>query len=104
MAQTHQLDASKVHHEWNNAIPPRLEIDPGDTVVFDTRDAADGFYTTTSTAADVMQRVFKGHPLTGPVRVRGAVPGDVLVVEILGYTASTSWRTGVGMAAWPVSE
>ncbi len=24
--------------------------------------------------------------------------------EILGYTASTSWRTGVGMAAWPVSE
>jgi acetamidase/formamidase len=30
-----------------------------------------------------MRRVFKGHPLTGPVRVRGASPGDVLVVEIL---------------------
>ena len=83
MTQTHTLDASQVHHEWNNAIPPRLTIDPGDTVVFDTRDAADGFYTQKSTAADVMRRVFKGHPLTGPVRVRGAAPGDVLVVEIL---------------------
>jgi len=56
MAQTHTLDASQVHHEWNNAIPPRLTIDPGDTVVFDTRDAADGFYTQKSTAADVMRR------------------------------------------------
>jgi acetamidase/formamidase len=83
MADTHRLDASQVHHEWNNAIPPRLTIEPGDTVVFDTRDAADGFYNPKSTAADVMRRVFKGHPLTGPVRVRGAHPGDVLVVEIL---------------------
>jgi acetamidase/formamidase len=83
MAETHTLDASQVHHEWNNAIPPRLTIDPGDTVVFDTRDAADGFYTPKSTAEDVMRRVFKGHPLTGPLRVRGAQPGDVLVVEVL---------------------
>ena len=101
MAHTHNLDASTVHHEWNNAIPPRLEIDPGDTVVFDTRDAADGFYTTKSTSADVMQRVFKGHPLTGPVRVRGAVPGDVLVVEILDMRAApwgwTQIRPGRGL-------
>ena len=81
--KTHELKADVVHHEWNNAIPPRLEIDPGDTVIFETRDAADGFYTPSSTAADVMRRVFKGHPLTGPVRVRGARPGDVLVVEVL---------------------
>jgi len=80
---THRLDASQVHYEWNNALPPRLEIDPGDIVVFDTRDAADGHYKPTSTHADVMARgPFRGHPLTGPVRVRGAQPGDVLVVEI----------------------
>ena len=42
MARTHRLDAGQVHYEWNNAISPRLEIEPGDTVVFDTRDAADG--------------------------------------------------------------
>ena len=79
----HALDASVVHYEWNNALPPRLTIDPGDTVVFDTRDASDGFYHAKSTSADVVNRVFVGHPLTGPVFVRGARPGDVLVVDIL---------------------
>jgi acetamidase/formamidase len=84
MARTHALDAGEVHYEWNNAIPPRLEIDPGDTVVFGTRDAADGHYSRASSHADVLARgPFRGHPLTGPVRVRGAKPGDVLLVEIL---------------------
>jgi acetamidase/formamidase len=80
----HRLDASQVHYEWNNALPPRLEIAPGDTVVFDTRDAADGYYTRRSTSADAEARgPFRGHPLTGPVRVRGARPGDALVVEVI---------------------
>jgi acetamidase/formamidase len=80
----HELDAGQVHYEWNNAIAPRLEIEPGDTVVFQTRDAADLFYSRASTHADVLKRgPFRGHPLTGPVRVKGAEPGDVLVVEIL---------------------
>ena len=83
-ASMHELDASQVHYEWNNSIAPRLEIEPGDTVVFQTRDAADRFYSRVSTSADVLNRgPFRGHPLTGPVRVRGAEPGDVLVVEIL---------------------
>jgi acetamidase/formamidase len=88
---THTLDAETVHHEWNHAIPPRLEIDPGDTVVFDTRDAADRFYSKTSTAEDVARRVFRGHPLTGPVKVRGARPGDTLVVEILEVVPALDW-------------
>ncbi|HET8575723.1 MAG TPA: acetamidase/formamidase family protein [Methylomirabilota bacterium] len=84
MARTHQLEADQVHYEWNNALAPRLEIDPGDTVVFATRDAADRYYSRDSTHADVLARgPFRGHPLTGPVYVRGAEPGDVLVVEIL---------------------
>jgi acetamidase/formamidase len=83
-AMIHHLDAGQVQYEWNNSIPPRLEIDPGDTVVFDTRDAADRYYSRASTHADVLARgPFRGHPLTGPVRVRGARPGDALVVEIL---------------------
>ncbi len=81
---THVLDSSAVHYEWNNALAPRLVVEPGDTVVFDTRDAADGYYTPSSTHADVLARgPFRGHPLTGPVAVRDARPGDVLVVEIL---------------------
>ena len=84
IASTHHLDRETVHREWNNALPPRLTIDPGDTVVFDTRDAADGYYSPASSHADVIGRgPFRGHPLTGPVSVRGARRGDVLSVEIL---------------------
>src|SRR6266704_3220008 len=84
MPTTHHLDRDTVHREWNNALSPRLTIDPGDTVVFDTRDAADGYYSPSSTSADVLGRgPFRGHPLTGPVAVKGAQRGDVLTVEIL---------------------
>jgi acetamidase/formamidase len=107
MPATHALDARQVHYEWNNALPPRLEIDPGDTVVFDTRDAADGYYTWRSTSADVLGRgPFRGHPLTGPVRVRGAEPGDVLVVEVLDVRPAapfgwTAIRPGRGLLPEP---
>lgn len=103
MARTHHLDASTVHYEWNNALAPRLVVEPGDTVVFDTRDAADGYYTRDATHADVLARgPFRGHPLTGPVAVAGARAGDVLVVEILEVTprASFGWtaiRPGRGL-------
>ncbi len=81
---THHLDAETIHQEWDNAIPPRLTIDPGDTVVFDTRDAANRFYSRSSTHQDVLDRgPFRGHPLTGPVRIRGAQPGDTLVVDVV---------------------
>jgi acetamidase/formamidase len=88
----HRLDAEQVHKEWNNALPPRLTIDPGDTVVFDTRDAADRYYSRASTHDDVVKRgPFSGHPLTGPVRVRGAHPGDTLVVEVLDVRPALDW-------------
>jgi len=88
----HHVDAEEVHREWNNALPPRLTIDPGDTVVFDTRDAADRYYSKSSTHADVIGRgPFRGHPLTGPVSVRGAQPGDTLVVEVLDVRPALDW-------------
>jgi acetamidase/formamidase len=84
MSSTHRLDSSVVHYEWNNAIAPRLVVDSGDTIVVDTRDAGDGYYTPTSTSRDTAARgPLKGHPLSGPIAVRGARPGDVLVVEIV---------------------
>jgi acetamidase/formamidase len=88
----HRLDHEQIHQEWNNALAPRLTIDPGDTVVFETRDAANRFYTKDSTHEDVLRRgPFKGHPLTGPVAVRGARPGDTLVVEILDVQPALDW-------------
>ena len=88
----HHLDSGKVHYEWNNAEPPRLEITPGDTVSFDTRDAADGHYTRQSTPEDVLRRgPFRGHPLTGPVKVRDAAPGDTLIVHVVEVVPALDW-------------
>ena len=107
-ASMHELDANQVHYAWDNSIAPRLEIEPGDTVVFQTRDAADGFYSRASTHADVLNRgPFRGHPLTGPVRVKGAESGDALVVEVLDIkpAADFGWtaiRPGRGLL--PESE
>ncbi|MCC7413711.1 MAG: acetamidase/formamidase family protein [Gammaproteobacteria bacterium] len=91
-----QLDDAVVHYAWDNAVAPRLTVDPGDTVCFDTRDSADGWYGPDSSDADVLAKgPLTGHPLTGPVRVRGAEPGDVLAVEVLAVEP----RAGFGWTA-----
>ncbi len=84
MATTHELDASEVHKAWDNSLTPRLTVSSGDTIHFDTRDAADYYYSPDSSHQSVIERgPFVGHPLTGPVHVRDAAPGDVLAVEVL---------------------
>src|SRR5215217_4546121 len=71
------------HNRWHEAIPPVLRVRPGDRVVLETRDALDGQITPTSTAVDVGRADLNPvHPLTGPVYVEGAEPGDLLVVRI----------------------
>ena len=72
------------HNRWHPDIPPALRCQPGDEVVLDTRDTFDGGFDRNSTAKDVEQANFGlVHPLTGPVSVAGAEPGDLLVAEIL---------------------
>ena len=80
----HYLDDSVVHAFWDNSYPSRIEIEPGDTVVFECREAVDGQVTPDSGHDSLANLDFSLiHPLTGPVFVKGAEPGDTLVVEIL---------------------
>ena len=72
------------HNRWHPDIPPILECGPGDEVILETRDALDGQLTADTTLAQVGQAdLGVVHPLTGPVYVAGARPGDLLEVEIL---------------------
>ncbi|MCH8206806.1 MAG: acetamidase/formamidase family protein, partial [Chloroflexi bacterium] len=74
----------KGHNRWHPDIPPVLEVEPGEEVVLETRDASDGQTRPGTTVADLAQMSTKvGHPLTGPVYVRGAQPGDLLEIEYL---------------------
>lgn len=94
-ATSYHLSRERVHYAWDNSIPPLLTIDSGDTVTFETRESSDGRYNRdTSPANPPTGRRGAGHPLTGPVFIRGAAPGDTLEIEILdlkpgdwGYTA-----------------
>jgi formamidase len=72
------------HNRWHPDIPPIVRCDPGDEVVLQTRDALDGQIGPQATAEIVgAANLNVVHPLTGPVYVNGAEPGDLLDVEIL---------------------
>ena len=76
------------HNRWHEAIEPVVEVDPGDTMVYETRDAFDGQLNRESTAEDVGNLDLSGvHPLTGPVFVKGAEPGDLLEVKLVAVEA-----------------
>jgi len=76
-------DDPRCHNRWHPAIPPVATAAPGDTVVFGTRDAFDHGLNRSSTKEDVVAlNLNLVHPLTGPLFVEGAEPGDVLAVTL----------------------
>jgi formamidase len=72
------------HNRWHPDIPAIVEADPGEEVVLQTRDALDGQFSAKTTEAD-FATLSPGpiHPLTGPVLIKGAKPGDLLEIEFL---------------------
>jgi formamidase len=77
-------EPTKGHNRWHPDIPPVVEADPGEEVVLQTRNAFDGEVTPRSEAEDVRSpNLGVVHPLTGPVYVKGAEPGDLLEVNVL---------------------
>ncbi|MEV0307339.1 acetamidase/formamidase family protein [Nonomuraea fuscirosea] len=72
------------HNRWHPDIPPIVRCEPGDEVILETRDAFDGQMGPEATLKTVeAPDLDVVHPLTGPVHVEGARPGDLLEVEIL---------------------
>ncbi|QEC48417.1 acetamidase/formamidase family protein [Baekduia soli] len=69
------------HNRLHPEVPPVAAIDPGDELVVDCRDGMDGALRRAAPDLAGLE-LDANHPLTGPVAVRGAQPGDVLVVEL----------------------
>jgi len=79
----HTIHADHHHFGWDRSIPPVLTIAPGETVAFECPDASGGQLSAKSTVADVPKLDFgKVNPVTGPVFIDGAEPGDALKVTI----------------------
>ena len=82
MTKTIHSDCS--HTNWNNKLPPVLHINSGDTVELNMKDASNGQITPSSDVSAVKNLDFENvNPVTGPVHVEGAEPGDALQVKIL---------------------
>jgi amidase len=77
----HRIGRDQVVFSMDPATPPVLEIQSGDTVVFETRDSLNGAI---RSEADLPSRadLATALPATGPVFVSGAEPGDSLSIRI----------------------
>jgi formamidase len=85
-----------MHNRWHPDIEPVAEVDPGEELRLETEDGLAGQLTRTSTHADAGRLDLGfGHPLAGPVHVRGAEPGDLLEVEFLAYETADFGVTAV---------
>jgi acetamidase/formamidase len=98
----HRRDAS--HLGWDRDLPAALTVEPGTTLELELADCFDGQLGPDATAAEVAALdLDRANPLTGPIAVAGAEPGDVLVVEVLKVQAGeVGWTTllpGFGLLA-----
>lgn len=79
----HRIDDTHVAYAWDRATPPVLTVGPGETIEVAVREASDGQLTSSSTVEDLATMdADRANPLTGPVAVEGARPGDALVIVI----------------------
>src|SRR5436309_14119789 len=70
------------HNRWHPDVTPVIEVEPGEQVVLETRDALDGYLNAESTIAELAGLPLGAvHPLPGLVFVRGAEPDALLELE-----------------------
>jgi acetamidase/formamidase len=94
--KTHYLPADDVHHKWDVGNAPTLLVEPGDTVIVWTRDISDNQVTPEADASVLTNFDWdRTYPLTGPIAIAGAAPGDTLGVEVLDVRTQGWGWTGV---------
>ncbi len=92
---------------YDREAEPEAEIRSGQTVIFETEDANCGLIAKPEDRWQTFEAIYEAaggcNPVTGPVYVRGAKPGDCLAVEILEVRAGgvrsggyTSIQSGIG--------
>lgn len=77
------------HFGWDNSIAPAQKVAPGSTIEFECVDSSGGQLSPDSTVTDIAALDFsKINPVTGPIYVDGAEPGDALKITIEGFKPS----------------
>ncbi|PSO47079.1 MAG: formamidase [Cyanobacteria bacterium SW_9_44_58] len=72
------------HNRWHPDIPPVASVKPGEMFRIECKDWTDGQIKNDDNPNDIRDvDLSVVHVLSGPIRVEGAQPGDILVVDIL---------------------
>ncbi len=88
-------DNEMVHNRWHPDIPMVATVSPGDDFILETYDWTGGFIKNDDDASDVRDIDLSiVHFLSGPIGVKGAEPGDLLIVEILDIGAKPDMTWG----------
>jgi amidase len=83
------IHGAQHHFGWDNSLPPAERVAPGSTILFHCLDSSAGQLSARSTVADVVSLDFgKVNPVSGPIFVEGAEPGDALKVTIDSFAPS----------------
>jgi len=89
------LTNENIHNRWHPDIPIGVWVEPGDDFKIETYDWTGGQIANNNDASDVRDvELEQVHYLSGPIGVKGAEPGDLLVVEILDIGAKEEMNWG----------
>jgi amidase len=76
-----RLTAGPLYYEFSRFNEPRLRVEPGETIAVECEDAFSGQIRSAADRRDKAKMPYS-NPLTGPVWVEGAEPGDALAVTL----------------------
>lgn len=103
----HHLARENKRYSFSPSHPPVLTIQPGETVVVETNDARSG---TIRSSTDLLDKPHPlgANPVTGPIRIAGAEPGDSLIVHVreiaLDGQGFTAIKANIGLLAERASQ
>lgn len=94
------IHGAQHHFGWDNSLPPALRAEPGSTILFQCNDSSAGQLCPSSMLADVASLDFgKINPVSGPIYIEGAMPGDAVKVTIESFAPRTFDGKGFGWTA-----
>ena len=96
----HTIHAARHHFGWDNSLAPALHAEPGQTILFHCLDASAGQIGPDATLETLTAMDFaRVNPVSGPVRVEGAEPGDALKITIESFAPRLLDGAGFGWTA-----
>ena len=76
-----ELSLGNLNYEFSRALEPRLRVSSGETIRVETEDALSGQIRKAGDCRDKSKVPFS-NPVTGPIYIEGAEPGDTLAIRL----------------------